>query len=65
MEPAMIRLLCPNLKCLSVLTVPLNARGKLVHCRSCRMNIRVPDGSPGEPPPIGEKSESEAADTVA
>lgn len=37
-----IRLMCPNLKCKSVLSVPREARGRLIRCRSCGSTIQVP-----------------------
>lgn len=42
----LIRLICPNLKCRKVLTVPENTRGKMVRCRSCGMRINVPADKP-------------------
>jgi len=39
---SVIRIMCPNLTCKRVLAVPVHARGKLVRCRSCGMNIRIP-----------------------
>ena len=42
MSSSMIRLLCPNLKCRKVLSVPLSARGKTVRCRNCGMRVQVP-----------------------
>lgn len=37
-----IRIMCPNLKCRSILGVPPEARGKLVRCRKCGTNIQIP-----------------------
>lgn len=37
-----IRIMCPNLSCQRVLAVPTSARGKLVRCRGCGSNIRIP-----------------------
>jgi ribosomal protein S27E len=37
-----IRIICPNRECDRVLAVPSNARGKLVRCRGCGANIRIP-----------------------
>lgn len=37
-----IRIMCPNLACQRILAVPSHARGKLVRCRSCGMNVRIP-----------------------
>ena len=39
---AVIRLMCPNLKCKTVLSVPKEARGRLVRCRNCGATIQVP-----------------------
>jgi len=49
--PSTVRMICPNLKCRAILSVPPNARGKTVRCRQCSMRIHVPPGpatkSPG------------------
>jgi len=37
-----IRIMCPNLRCRAVLAVPTEARGRLVRCKSCGSNIRIP-----------------------
>ena len=47
-----IRIMCPNLKCRSVLAVPTTARGKLVRCKKCGTTIMIPaqrvaEGKPG------------------
>ena len=39
-----IRIMCPNLTCKRILAVPTTARGKLVRCRGCGINLRVPKG---------------------
>ncbi len=39
---SLIRIMCPNLSCQRVLAVPEAARGKVVRCRACGMNIRIP-----------------------
>ena len=44
-EQNVIRIMCPNLGCQRILTVPNNALGKLVRCRSCSMSIRIPTTS--------------------
>jgi hypothetical protein len=41
-EPGIIRIMCPNLKCRSILGVPAEARGKLVRCKKCGTNIEIP-----------------------
>lgn len=42
------QLICPNLRCRKILSVPDEARGKLVRCQHCKTMFRVPDtkGSP-------------------
>ena len=37
-----VRIICPNLKCRTILSVPSNARGKSVRCRSCGTRVSVP-----------------------
>ena len=48
-EETVIRIMCPNLVCLSVLSVPERARGKLVRCGGCGVNIRIPQGKANNP----------------
>lgn len=38
-----IRLMCPNLRCRTLLAVPVTARGKNVRCRLCGTRIQVPN----------------------
>lgn len=40
-----ITLLCPNLKCRTVLQVPEKARGRKVRCGRCGRNFMVPASS--------------------
>ncbi len=45
-----VSLLCPNLKCRKVLSVPDEVRGKMVKCQFCQNTFRVPDARPvGKP----------------
>lgn len=44
-----IRLICPNLRCRTVLSVPPTARGQTVRCRNCGMRVQVPASSGGKP----------------
>ena len=37
------QLICPNLRCRKILSVPDDARGKLVRCQHCKTMFRVPD----------------------
>ena len=45
----LIRIMCPNLSCQRILAVPEQARGRIVRCRMCGMNIRIPE-APESPP---------------
>ena len=36
-----VRLICPNLKCRKVLSVPDSARGKKVRCRGCGQQSEI------------------------
>ncbi len=55
-----IRMICPNLKCRCVLSVPPQARGKTVRCRQCGMRIQVPaeTGKPKTSPAAEAESAS-------
>ncbi|NOT02315.1 MAG: hypothetical protein HOP29_17040 [Phycisphaerales bacterium] len=41
-----ITLLCPNLVCRAILTVPDKVRGKKIRCGKCGTNFVVPGASP-------------------
>jgi hypothetical protein len=41
-----VQLLCPNLKCRKILSVPAEVRGKLVKCQYCQTMLRVPSSKP-------------------
>ncbi len=55
-----IRIMCPNIVCKRILAVPSHARGKLVRCRGCGINIRIPahkgKNQPVIEPPAGEEA---------
>lgn len=38
-----VPLMCPNLKCRKILSVPEGVRGKLVKCQHCQTMFRVPE----------------------
>lgn len=38
-----VQLLCPNLRCRKVLSVPDNVRGKTVKCQHCDTLFKVPE----------------------
>ena len=37
-----VMLLCPNIRCRKVLSVPEDVRGKTVKCQHCQTIVRVP-----------------------
>ena len=37
------QLICPNLRCRKILSVPEEVRGKLVKCQHCQTMFRVPE----------------------
>ena len=39
-----VQLICPNLRCRKILSVPDEIRGKLVKCQHCQTMFRVPEG---------------------
>lgn len=45
-DQKMVRIMCPNLTCRKVLSIPDVARGKTVRCKSCGTNIRIPATKP-------------------
>ncbi len=53
MSSNVVRLICPNLKCRKILSVPDTARGKKVRCRGCGMRVQIPSKEtvPTTPPP--------------
>ena len=52
-----VQLLCPNLKCRKILSVPDETRGKLVKCQYCQTMLRVPmpKGNPTVTPGKAQK----------
>jgi hypothetical protein len=42
-----VMLLCPNLRCRKVLSVPEEVRGKTVKCQHCQSIVRVPEKRAG------------------
>lgn len=46
----MVRVICPNLKCRTILSAPETARGKMVRCSACGMKVRIPEGGPRPDP---------------
>ncbi len=38
-----VQMICPNLRCRKILSVPDEIRGKLVKCQYCQQPFRVPE----------------------
>jgi hypothetical protein len=58
----LIRLICPNLKCRKILSVPMAARGKTVRCRNCGMRVTVPSPAATKPAaPVAETDDPSGA----
>lgn len=51
-QPMAITLICPNLKCRSILQVPDTVRGKKVRCSRCGKHFVVPLGNKPKAPPV-------------
>ena len=37
------QVMCPNLNCRKVLSIPQEVRGKIVKCQHCQTLLKVPD----------------------
>lgn len=55
-----VTLICPNLKCRTILQVPDKARGKKVRCGKCGKNFIVPDPSQKRAPAPGDETPAPA-----
>ena len=60
MSAQVIRLICPNLTCRTILSVPGMARGKDVRCRACGAKVRIPMPKPPKPGVVEEPLEAKA-----
>lgn len=58
-----VTIICPNLRCRSILQVPDNVRGKKVRCGKCGKNFLVP--SPERHAPSKPVAASAAAPSAA
>ena len=62
MAVSSVRLMCPNLRCRTLLAVPITARGKNVRCRLCGTRIQVPSvAAPKKPTTPVEATAEEKA----
>ncbi|MBL0926647.1 MAG: hypothetical protein IBJ11_03210 [Phycisphaerales bacterium] len=66
MPENVIRMMCPNLKCKAILGVPAEARGRVVRCKQCGTNIRIPrkGETPVTQPAAAPPPPAPAADVV-
>lgn len=62
MSADVVRLMCPNLKCRAVLSVPGHARGKTVRCRQCGARVRIPPALFVKTPPGARTGQSGASE---
>jgi hypothetical protein len=42
-----VQMICPNLRCRKILSVPDEVRGKNVKCQHCQSTFRVPEARKG------------------
>jgi hypothetical protein len=63
MASDVIRLICPNLRCRAILSVPGAARGRVVRCRQCGQRVHVPTGDrKPAPAPVEPTEPAETAE---
>jgi hypothetical protein len=48
------QLICPNLRCRKILSVPDEARGKVVKCQYCQSTLRVPEAKKPTGPTVAQ-----------
>jgi hypothetical protein len=58
-----ITLICPNLRCRSVLQVPDSVRGRPVRCSRCGRNFIVPEAVGASQPKPGPNASPDSAET--
>ncbi len=49
------QVMCPNLRCRKILSIPDDARGRVVKCQACQSLLRVPEAktpTPQAPSPV-------------
>ena len=59
-----VRIICPNLKCRTILSVPGSARGKSVRCRSCGTRVSVPNVKSMQPKAVKPEDAAETPDAA-
>jgi hypothetical protein len=58
------QIICPNLRCRKILSVPNEVRGKLVKCQHCQTMFRVPEVKKKEPVAAGAGAVAKDSKTV-
>lgn len=53
-----VQMLCPNLRCRRILSVPEQVRGKLVQCHHCSTLFRVPSTAARPAAPSNQPTET-------
>ncbi|HEY7086844.1 MAG TPA: hypothetical protein VH518_02070 [Tepidisphaeraceae bacterium] len=59
------QLICPNLRCRKILSVPDDVRGRLVKCQHCQTMFRVPEGKKAVPVGAGAAATPASAGATA
>jgi hypothetical protein len=50
------QVICPNLRCRRILSVPDDVRGRVVKCQHCQSLLKVPERGPTSAAPTPAKS---------
>lgn len=50
------QVMCPNLKCRKILSIPDEARGRVVKCQHCQTLLKVPEPKGEKKPPQASSS---------
>jgi LSD1 subclass zinc finger protein len=54
-----VQIICPNLACRKILSVPDEVRGKQVKCHFCQTTVRVPEARRSSPVPAATGASAE------
>ncbi len=60
MSGGSIRIMCPNMKCRTLLSVPAIARGKSIRCGKCGNTMRVPVAPRPAPATVSDGGEEKS-----
>lgn len=56
-----VRIICPNLNCRAILSVPDTARGRVVKCKRCATKVMIPQKKAPAPVPDDGGEEEQVA----